>query len=147
MKSFLYYLLLVGAPFFGLLVILEAGSRIVPPRSIGGVWDVEVAGEDASPSGCALAREMRVSQSGPRSHVTLSDPAQTSFTIELDGDSVRGSLPASEGRGCARATELVARVVTEDGRETMRGELRAADCAECSATPLRATRRPGSMRP
>lgn len=152
MKTAAYYLLLVGLPFLGLLAILRVGSGIVPPRAIGGVWDVELAG-DAAPTGCpglafgSDSGEMRVSQSGERATVQLSDAAGTSFSIELREDTLTGSIPASEPRGCTRTTTLSARVASEAGGGTMTGELRVADCPDCPTVALRATRRPGATRP
>jgi hypothetical protein len=149
MKSALYYLILVVIPLGGLMLILQAGSRIVPPRSIGGVWDVAPT-ESRGALDCGLtseagASEMRVAQSGVRASVSLSDRARTTFSVELRRDSVSGLVPPGATE-CSQARSLVAEVRTEGERETMVGELRAVGCSDCPATPLQASRRAGVVR-
>jgi hypothetical protein len=148
MRSVLLYLVLVGTPLLGLLGILQAGERIVPPRSVAGAWelDAESARELAAPCvSLALKKkpaELVVSQSGTHLRLTFAD---RSLAVTLDGDSLTGELTLPERATCpGAAMEFRARFAAESGHDRMTGILRHAGCTECPTTHFGAVRRPST---
>jgi hypothetical protein len=143
MRSALIYLGLVGGPILGLLGILEAGKRLVPPPSIGGVWVVQ------EPLGGELARclgpgiRLEIEQSGVRAQVTL-DSLRTVVNVELRADSIAGLGPAPAGGGCPGGTLSLRAKLEGDGAmpREMTGALALADCPACSPATFRASRLP-----
>ncbi len=151
MRSISLYLVLVGAPLLGLLLILRAGERLVPPRSIGGTWELDDRSVEQLGTACP-SFEFRerpavlvVAQSGTRAEVKLADRRRTSLAVTLDGDSLAGALDLAPGRGCAAGpVAFRARVAGAAGAERMTGTLGAVDCAQCPAAGFVAVRRPTS---
>jgi hypothetical protein len=149
MRSMLLYLVLVGAPLLGLLGILQAGERIVPPRSVGGVWELDAESARRLAAPClSLAfkkepAELVVSQSGTHLRLTFADRSRSSLAVTLGGDSLTGELKLSERATCPGATvELRAQVIAGEGHDRMLGSLRRSMCPECPVTQFEAVRRP-----
>lgn len=147
MKTVLLYSMLVGIPLLGLLVILKAGERIVPPRSIGGDWELSMTWSAQRTSACpGLAfeeerPEMHVSQSGTRAEVTFGDRGHTRLSVSLLGDSVWGVGRQTGSGGCPPNTlVLEARIDADPGRDRMNGTLRWEDCESCPAATFVAAR-------
>ncbi|HEX2189634.1 MAG TPA: hypothetical protein VHG51_12080 [Longimicrobiaceae bacterium] len=150
MKPFLVYLGLVGAPLLGLLAILRAGERIVPPHHVGGRWEVAAdlaagiaricPGLEFPPEGAAV----EVSQSGARARLVLNDGARTELDAGLRGAALagvageRGPVPCG-GRGL----RLAARLDTLGGAELL-GTVSVPGCGGCPPAPFRAVRVPSA---
>lgn len=148
MRTTLLYIVLVGTPLLGLLLILEAGGRIVPPRSIGGQWELDEATVRQAGSACpglTFTEEppaMRISQSGVRAELTFGDRAQTTLSVTLSGDTLRGLGRIAAAGGCPSATLFLDALLSgEEGRERLSGTLRPESCPACPAMPFAATRR------
>jgi hypothetical protein len=150
MKTVLIYVLLVGAPLLGLLGILRAGERIVPPRHVGGEWAVEPALAAALLAACpdlvfpAAGPTLDVSQSGTRAVVTLNDSAATTLDARLDGVALAAATgegsPACGGRGL----RLAATLREDPGPPRLDGALTVPGCPSCAPVPLRAARLPAT---
>jgi hypothetical protein len=146
MKTAMIYVLLVGAPLLGLLGILRAGERIVPPRHVGGEWVLEPGFAAAVRAACpglvfpAAGPSLDVSQSGTRAVLTLNDTAATTLDARLDGD----SLAAATRRGSAacggRGLRLAATLHADPQGPQLSGAAAVPGCAACGPVPFRATR-------
>ena len=142
MKTIAIYLLLVGAPLLGLLGILRAGERIVPPHHVGGEWRLDPAFAAALRAACpdlafpAAGPALDVSQSGTRAVLTLNDSASTTLDARLEGESLMASADRRSA-ACGGALRLSATL-----RPHPRGpELSGAAFVPGSArVPFRATR-------
>jgi hypothetical protein len=125
-KTLLMYVLLVVPPLGVLLLILDCGRRLEPPRALGGVWTIERSGvRDACPDLPAL---LHVAQSGPQAR------ADESVSLLIDGDHVTGT-----GRGATPACDY-----TIDARlagDQLDGTVRHPACASCTAAPFHAGRK------
>jgi hypothetical protein len=116
MKTIAIYVLLVGAPLLGLLGILRAGERIVPPHHVGGEWELDPAFAAALRAACpdvvfpAAGPALDVSQSGTRAVLTLNDTAGAVLDARLDGVALSAASdrasPACGGRGLRLAATL-----------------------------------------
>jgi len=89
-KTLLAYLLLVLPPIAALLLVLDCGKHLKPPRSIGGTWLVDRQDGDAA---CRLAIDLRFAQSGPRAQLRAGTAA---LSVAIDGDRVTGSTAGCE---------------------------------------------------
>ena len=148
MRPLLLYLGLVGAPLLGLFAILEAGKKIVPPRSIGGEWEVEEAFSRESASLCLgpeFARQplvLHIAQSGTRAELSFGDRERLTLSAVLRGDSLVADGDAPAGTVCPTGTlGLRARLLGEGGAERLSGVLTRVGCEECGGTPFTALRR------
>jgi len=132
LKTLLMYALLVVPPIGVLLLILDCGRHLEPPRSIGGVWTLEPAPVgDSCPD---LPATLHVAQSGLQARTD-----DGVLLLVIDGDRVTGS-----GHGAAAACDF-----TIDARLTgdeLAGTLRHPYCAACVAAPFHARRGPPSKR-
>lgn len=136
MRAVLLYALLVGGPVLGLLGILEAGERLVPPRSVGGSWSVELPRGGAR---CVAATErMVVAQSGARAQVELV-PVGIVIPVEVRGDSVAGGGPIRSD-ACPGARLLLAARIS--GENALSGMLALVGCPGCAPVPFEAARLP-----
>lgn len=153
MKTALVYLALVGAPLLGLLGILRAGERIVPPHHVGGEWRVDAPFATALRGPCPeLAfgtggARLDVSQSGPRARLALGDAAGTTLDARLDGVTLVAATaegsPACRGRGL----RLEATLLRPDGEPQLAGAATVPGCSRCASVPFRAVRAaPGTVR-
>lgn len=147
MRSFLVYLALVGAPLLGLLGILRAGERVVPPHHAGGKW--ALGGGVAALLGAACpglvfpesGAVLDVSQSGTRARLTLNDGGGTVLDATLRGRVLaapaEGRTPAACG---GRGLRLRATLDSLPGGGELRGSLSVPGCAGCAAVPFRGVR-------
>jgi hypothetical protein len=141
-KSVLLYVVLVGTPLLGLLSIIEAGEKIVPPRSVGGDW--ELAGDSGSElAGSCLAAaftrqpsKLVVSQSGPHLELMFLGRPKLAVTATLTGADLAGSFALPDGTNCS----LSARVIPEPTGDRMTVTLTQASCPRCAATRFDAIR-------
>ncbi len=147
MKTVSLYFLLVGVPFLGLVGILRAGERIVPPHSIGGIWSVEIRYSPQTAVPCADLdfaggdAQMTISQSGTRAEVSFADRGETRLSLVLAGDSLRAD-GTTEAPGCPAAPLVLdGRLQPETGRRRMEGILTRPDCADCPMATFVAERR------
>ena len=150
MRSVLLYLVLVGPPLLGLLAILQAGGRIVPPRSVGGDWELDSTSVDGAAASClGLEPEdgplvVHVSQSGTRAEVTFRSASPIHVSAALHGDSLIGRGRQGSASACRAGTVgLRARVQGATGREWLRGVLTAGSCTACPVASFVALRRAG----
>lgn len=150
MKTLLIYVLLVGAPLLGLLGILRAGERIVPPRHVGGAWAAEPAVAAALRAACpdlvfpAAGPVLDVSQSGTRAVVTLNDSAATALDARLDGDVLTAVTEAGSAACGGRGLRLAATLREDPGPASLDGALSVPGCPSCAPAPLRAARLPAT---
>lgn len=143
-KSVMLYLVLVGTPLIGLLGIIEAGEKITPPRSVGGVWElVGDTGTELADS-CLAADFTRppsglaVSQSGPYLELSFDGRPKLALAATLAGAEVTGSFALRGGAECS----LSARITTEPTGDRMTVTLTEKSCPRCAATRFDAIRQP-----
>ncbi len=150
MKTILIYVLLVGAPLLGLLGILRAGERIVPPRHVGGGWAVEPTFAAALRAACpdlvfpAAGPVLDVSQSGTRAVLTLNDSAATALDARLDGDALSAATAEGTAACGGRGLRLMAMLRAEPDPPRLEGALTLPGCPSCAPVPLRAARLPAT---
>ena len=150
MKTILIYVLLVGAPLLGLLGILRAGERIVPPRHVGGGWAAEPALAAALRAACpdlvfpAAGPALDVSQSGTRAVVTLNDPAATALDARLDGDALTAATEEGSAACGGRGLRLAATLREDADAPRLDGALSVPGCPSCAPVRFRAARLPAT---
>lgn len=144
-KPFLVYLGLVGAPLLGLLGVLRAGERIVPPHHFGGRWEVADGFAARAARACpGLAfppgrAAIEVSQSGTRARLVLNDGAATELDARLSGAALSAASGDRAPVPCGgRGLRLTAVLDTLGGG--LAGTLSAPGCAGCAPAPFRAAR-------
>ncbi len=146
MKTVLIYLLLVGAPLLGLLGILRAGERIVPPRHVGGEWVLEPAFAAALRAACpdlgfpAAGPALAVSQSGTRAVLTLGDTAATTLDARLDGESLAAATRDGSAACGGRGLRLAATLRPGPASPRLDGAVTVPGCRSCAPVPFRAAR-------
>jgi hypothetical protein len=145
MKSLVLYLVLVGSPLLGLLGILRAGERIVPPRLMGGEWELEPSVVHEGLATCfeqgSGDESWSVSQSGTRAEILLPSRPRLRMSGEIRGDSLVGT--AIDGRTSICPLGLMrirAELRESEGAEFLHGTLSRDDCAPCSPMPFVARR-------
>ena len=125
LKTLLMYVLLVVPPIGVLLLILDCGRHLEPPRSVGGVWTLERSQvHDACPD---LPATLHVAQSGPQARV------DEGVSLVIDGDRVTGN-----GHGATAACDFT--IDARIGVDELDGTLRHPYCASCVASPFHARR-------
>lgn len=150
MKTILIYVLLVGAPLLGLLGILRAGERIVPPRHVGGEWAAGPALAAALRAACpdlvfpAAGPTLDVSQSGTRAVVTLNDSAATPLEARLDGDALAAATEEGSAACGGRGLRLAATLHQDPSPLRLDGVVTVPGCPSCAPVPLRAARLPAT---
>jgi len=143
MKSVLNYLILVGLPVCGVLLILRAGQSLKAPSSIGGAWAVEVS----APLGCgasAMGSEppvLIIAQSGPHLNLTLNSNPPTILSGVIEA----AQVTASQTEGASQSAAPVYLEATLDSQavpDQLSGQITLAGCS--TSLPFTATRRPPS---
>ena len=152
MKSIVVYLLFVGIPILMVIGVLQLGSNLKPPISVGGVWNVEVPAQTANLCGITAFHSdqpaLTISQSGSNLQLTFNDEAKTSLPGVLEdtnGTSGDRSLATITAR-VSNSQELTLRA-TVDRASTpnrLRAELSAAGCPSGAVVSFTATRQPRS---
>lgn len=161
MRAALLYLLLVGVPALGVVVILRVGAGITPPAAIGGEWTVDSGAAPGAPAvvRCGDVLERRVvhaalvSQSGVMAAAALRDArgatwAEGTITLHRDSAVAAGDLMLV---GCP-AGRVRATLTFDDGLRPQAMTLTTApsDCGDCSpsgARLVRGARDAGAARP
>src|SRR5687767_11211850 len=145
MRSLMLYVALVGGPLLVLLAIFQAGDGLVPPRSVGGSWDLAApivgpiaACAGAGPSGAA---DVRIIQSGVWLVVRLGADDGLQLAAELDGAQLTGRAATRAAPGCPGG-RLELRAILDADAARISGTLALADCAACGEVPFQARRRP-----
>lgn len=148
MRATILYPLLVGGPLIGLIVILRVGEGIVPPHSIGGEWDLTLVEPVATP-GCSgfpfadAPSGFSIAQSGVRASLTFASSEQTSLSIEIEGEVIRGTGTGTNGEPCLFGPAILdGRLVGTPGAERIEGTLERAGCETCPSVTFVANRRP-----
>jgi hypothetical protein len=147
MRSVILYLVLVGIPLLGLLGLLEAGERIVPPRSVGGAWElVPTPAHEGLPACLALGSRsapghLSVSQSGTQAELIVGARPPIRISAEVRGDSLIGRARYEGVSTCpAAVVRIRAELRESEGTEFLHGIVIRENCAPCSPTPFVARR-------
>lgn len=146
MKTILVYVVLVGVPLLGLLGILRAGERIVPPRHVGGAWvvaDGSAAGLQAVCPGLGFPEtgtEIDVSQSGTRARIVLNDSLATPLDARIEGLTLTARPEREDGACAGRELRLAATLDTLAAPMALQGTVSVAGCAACPTVPFHAVR-------
>jgi hypothetical protein len=142
------YLLLVGAPFTGLVTILRAGNHISAPFCVKGKWQIEASHEEASGSIAAdLVTALRqhgltISQSGTHLTLIINDDGKTTLTGELHGNTLTatGERPSTDLKSREQdarvAVSLSATIDTKSAPLSLQGSLTVQDRQEDSRPVL-----------
>ncbi len=149
MKAIRDYLILVGVPILGVIILLHLGQGLQAPASIGGLW---VAPElSGSLQGLTCGRELNlgdypfltISQSGPHLRIILGDSDLTAMSGTLDGLALTAdeSAPADD----ALALRLEATVDREAEPDVLSGRLLVENCPD--SFPFTALRQPPVLNP
>src|SRR5215213_6532534 len=138
MKRMGIYLLMVGTPLLGVLVVLHLGQRIQPTPSVAGAWTMQADFAPLASSPCAeLAATLKqpalfITQSGMYLQLRLNNREQTTIDGQLRGTTLSAGVPPSEfevaGSPCRgkNAVNLTAELNKE--RRELNGQLRIAGC-------------------
>jgi hypothetical protein len=146
MKTAIIYILLVGAPLLGLLGILRAGERIVPPHHVGGEWVVEPAFAAALRAACpdlvfpAAGPRLDVSQSGTRAVLTLNDTAGAVLDARLDGVALSSTTRRGSAACGGRGLRLEVTLSPDPQSPRLDGAATVPGCRSCAPVPFRAAR-------
>ncbi len=133
LRSAALYVVLVGLPFAGLLIILHQGKALVPPPTIGGEWTLPSGVEQLSCLGLDTANAMRIEQSGRYLRVHVGG-AVTEGRIHEDLISAQFQSPSGHCAGLGatlEASKVEDRLVIT---------LRAPDCNACADVTFDAQR-------
>jgi hypothetical protein len=146
----LAYILLVGLPLAGLVVVLKSGRKLTAPVSVDGLWHLQVDSNRlaALPCGKALAESpdtaLAISQSGRNFTLTLSNGPKSIASGAIDGTALKASIDpsadwsAQSGCGNDRELSLIATVDTKADPRTLTGQLSIDNCPSCDAVEIRA---------
>jgi hypothetical protein len=91
MKAILHYLALVGLPILGILGLLQLGSSLQAPASIGGIWLLQPADAEVQNADCAklftetAVPTLLISQSGIFLQLTMNTTEKLTLTGRLTG--------------------------------------------------------------
>ena len=153
MKSIILYLLFVGIPVLMVIGVLQLGSSLKPPISVGGVWNVEVPAQTANLCGITAFHSdqpaLTISQSGSNLQLTFNDEAKTSLSGVLEdtnvtaGDRSHATITARVSNS-QEPTLLRANVDRTSMPNRLRAELSAAGCPSGAVVSFNATRQPRS---
>lgn len=151
-KTTVIYLALVTPPLLGLIGIIEVGTGITAPRSIGGEWQLDDASRQQAADPChGIVFEkqptLKVSQSGLRAEMTFADQARTVLNVAIDDQHITGSGRARAGAGCSEQLTLDARLEQAGAEARLVGTLERRGCSGCPAIHVRAGRRPPAANP
>jgi|GEM_PF-2719768 len=146
MKTILVYMVLVGVPLLGLLGILRAGERMVPPRHVGGAWEIADSSATGLQSLCpglgfpGMGAAIDVSQSGTRARVVLNDSLATPLDARIEGLMLTARPEREAGAYAGRELRLAAALDTLADPMALRGTVSVAGCDACPTVPFHAVR-------
>jgi hypothetical protein len=130
-KPVVLYLLFVGIPLLGLIVVLQLGRLVRPTPSVDGKWRVDAQGQLATALMCRDSIPgneqwlFDVTQSGQ--HVTLR--LENARDVVLRGNLERGVVEASaRQKDGSPAIRLNAQIEPPRAPQTLVGKLGIADC-------------------
>jgi hypothetical protein len=136
----------VGVPFLGLLGILRIGQGVVPPRSIGGTWELAVNETPPPDFGSCLelapraAPRLVVEQSGLHAQVELSAGRTVNIPVDVDGDLVSGATPLEGCPGGMLRLSAQLSPAAASGPSELAGTLALPGCDSCAPVSFRAVR-------
>lgn len=124
-KSISHYLLMVGIPLLGVLVILQLGTRLKAPVSVRGEWKLEISGSrDCLLSGQpAEAPVLKISQSGPDLQLDFSSQPGEKLASKLDGQTLR-----TVGTDGETTLALVATINRDSEPDRLEADITAPGC-------------------
>jgi hypothetical protein len=142
MKAIITYLILVGLPILGILGVLQIGSDLIAPVSVGGVWEVTMTSQSPMNVNCGRLQtadkpmQMNVIQSGPFLVLQLDGSEQ----IVLEGTLSDTTLAASTKAGGSRPSSLQIQAVIDSlaQPDQMHGTMLDIQCSQ--VITLRAVR-------
>ncbi len=146
----LAYTFLVALPVLGLVGIVKSGRSLTAPISVDGLWllQADPVRLAALPCGKTLAETpdtaLAISQSGRNFTFTLLNNLNSTGSGELDGTTLRASLPPSatsyDDAECraGRELSLVAKVDPKANPRSLVGALSVNHCPACVAVEFRA---------
>ena len=147
MKTIIQYIILVGVPLLGVLVILRLGSHLQAPASVGGSWILQIEPRDGSAAACPeypewlLPPVMLVSQSGSDLVIKLNDSQKSVFSGKLHELTITGSeKPTSNPTAPVFLVAAVDRSVEPD---TLEGYFATPTCT--SRLPVTGVRQPHAV--
>ncbi|HKG97794.1 MAG TPA: hypothetical protein VKA97_08265 [Pyrinomonadaceae bacterium] len=149
MKRMGIYLLMVGTPLLGVLVVLHFGQRIPPTPSVAGAWTMQADFASLSSSPCAeLVRRIEqpallITQSGMYLQLRLNNREQTTIDGQLRGTTLSAGVAPSEFGvaewPCGKNAVNLTAELNKETRE-LNGQLRIAGCATCAPATFEASR-------
>lgn len=153
MRTVRIYLLLVGGPLLGVIVVLHLGSSLQTQTCVAGMWNIEAnfSGFESSPCAKLLTTikqpALRIRQSGTQLLLRLNNDEQTTITGRLWGTNLIAGIPFAERTtaelSCSgsNAVYLSAEVHKEMSEPLqLSGQLRIAGCQGCSSLTFKAKR-------
>jgi hypothetical protein len=127
---------MVTPPLVGVLVLLQLGRGLTPPRSVKGAWALDLDASGATNSLCGRVvfqtypATMTVVQSGPMLGMAFNDEAKTMLSGRIDGRSI------SAGDA---AVQLHAEADIQPIPDRLSGQLSVSSCGP-TAIPFSAVR-------
>lgn len=153
MKPVFSYLILVGTPLIGLLVILHLGQGLSAPISVRGLWSLDADFSPLKGSPCAdlfntiNQPALSISQSGKHLLLSLNAGEKVALRGECGENTITADLlnrpdDAALSKTCvaARTIHIEATVNTEAAQTRLNGLLTIPACPECGPVPFTAIR-------
>ena len=145
------YILLVGLPIGGLVLVLKHGRTLTAPVSVDGNWQLQGNLSDLAALACATPLPtaedavLTISQSGKNLVVALPNGFRTETSGLIDGTTLRATLsPAVQprGAGCGqdRSLTLVASLNLGAHPKTLEGTIGVDECPTCNPVNFTAVR-------
>jgi len=144
------YTVLVALPLLGLAGILKGGRNLTAPRSVDGVWSLQIDSAQLAslPCGKTLAatpeRAISISQSGKAFVLNFVNGPKSTGNGTVEGTSLRASLKpsiewsAESGCGNGRALTFLATVDPATKPKSLVGTLAVDNCPSCLAVEFHA---------
>jgi len=145
------YILLVGLPVAGLLVVLKHGRKLTAPVSVDGNWQLQGNLADLAALACGTplpAPEdavLSISQSGKNLVVNLPNGFRTETSGLIDGTTLSATLTPAVQRhaaGCGKdhSVTLIASLNLSARPRTLAGTIGIDECPSCSPVNFVAVR-------
>jgi hypothetical protein len=137
-RAIVAYLLLVGIPLAGVIVLVTSGGQLSAPPDISGAWLVE----EGATCGLHTGDVFRVAQSGRFVQVEIS--GRPVLGGSFDGSLLRaaGGVREASSPGCNEGRLNVRLRVADDGAR-FEGTGGIEDCSACPPRPISASRMRG----
>jgi hypothetical protein len=141
------YAALVGVPVAGVVAVLEAGGKIVPPSYIQGVWHLQVDLQANASTPCAdrlsgfTVPQLTIDQSGVFIEVQLPTRRRERLAGRFEENHLLAeAAPRLFGGDVFDLLRLTAVLGEENGQAAIRGVLGMPRRIECNPMPFVATR-------